>query len=63
MQFRNFTLFVGKRLLHTKSATNKGTKSIRKENDIHTAEYFFENGTQLHLFILHFVIRLLFYII
>ncbi|CAO0793539.1 unnamed protein product [Mucor circinelloides] len=32
---------VSKRLLHT---SNRGTQSIRKENDIHTAEYYFENG-------------------
>lgn len=30
-----------KRLLHT---ATRGTQSIRKENDLHTAEYYFENG-------------------
>lgn len=24
----------------------KGTQNIRKENDIHTAEYYFENGIE-----------------
>ncbi|CAO3646812.1 unnamed protein product [Mucor fragilis] len=41
MPIVHFRVFVSRRLLHT---ANRGTQSIRKENDIHTAEYYFENG-------------------
>lgn len=42
--YDTLTIHICKRALQTKAVPIKGYTSIRKENDIDTAEYYFENG-------------------
>jgi hypothetical protein len=43
----NLAIILYKRAFQNKATPIKGYTSIRKENDIDTAEYYFENGNLL----------------